>query len=92
MFYTIEIERAANSSARLLTPYKRTDGLCIELYYLLRGATFLEIKIRGEDDVEHLLTRKIMVRIIHDMLYPNVDVIQSFILSHALYFTKLIEA
>ena len=63
MYYTIEKERAANSSARLITAYKRTDGFCIELYHWLRGASYLEIKIRGEDYVEHLLTRKVKVRI-----------------------------
>ena len=41
--------------ARLATEHIYADGHCIELYYMIKGTSMLQVKIRGEDFIEHQL-------------------------------------
>ena len=49
MFNVLGFDRSQTSTARLRTPYKNTEGFCIELYYQLYGEAKLAIHVRGED-------------------------------------------
>ena len=48
-------KHSAPTFARLATDYLFTGGRCMELYYMLKGISTLEVKVRGEDIVERKL-------------------------------------
>ena len=49
MFYMVRFEGDAMALSYLSTPYKRTDDMCIELFYWGRGNNQLAVYTRGED-------------------------------------------
>ena len=59
----IYMERNGGStvSSKLMTPYKNTDGICIELYYWGHGNFSLIVEIRGEDFIPRLLVSRVRV-------------------------------
>ena len=49
MFYMVRNGGSGQATAILSTPYKRTDDMCIELYYWGFGGYSLLVQKRGED-------------------------------------------
>ena len=48
-------------SSKLMTPYKHTGGICIELYYWGHGNFSLIVEIRGEDFIPRLLVSRVRI-------------------------------
>ena len=45
----------SSTHARLVTDYLSTDGHCMELYYMIKGTSMVQVKVRGEDFIEYQL-------------------------------------
>ena len=58
VFYLIEFERPSRAIARLLTPYKNTSGVCMEMSFMRIPYSLLIVYVRGEDYVERNVTTR----------------------------------
>ena len=58
-----------STHARMATDFLSTDGHCIELYYMIKGMSMVQVQIRGEDLIEHQLEASIIEVI--TIMYTN---------------------
>ena len=58
LIIVIENERPVEATARMITSYKNTTGMCLELSYWLKLASLLKVDARGVDHLEQEIERK----------------------------------
>ena len=61
----LEYERSSEATARLVTAYRNTTGVCLELRYWLKRSPIFKVIIRGEDHVEQEVETRISNHQVH---------------------------